>query len=279
MGQLREQMVMEMQLRNLTPKTIEDYTRQLVLYTKHFGRSPAELDEAAIRQYLHYLLVEKKLSWSSVNVSYSALRFFYEKTLNRPWNVAKLPRPKTGSKLPVILAEAELRALFAALPNEKHRLVLMLTYAAGLRVSETAHLKLTDLDSQRMQIRVSQGKGRKDRYTLLSPVLLPQLRDYYRQYKPQVYLFEGRTPGEPLAIETIQKIFKQAQAKAGITKQASVHTLRHCFATHLMENGVDVFTIKNLMGHRSIQTTLRYVHIRQEHLQRVVSPLDKILGA
>lgn len=277
MGQLRDRMVMEMQLRNYSDKTIKDYTRHIVWYTKYFGCSPAELGEAEIKRYLHQLLVERELSWSYVNVSYSALQFLYEKTLKRPWNVEKIPRPKTGLKLPEILSDKELLRLFDATNNFKHRMMLMITYAAGLRVSETANLKLSHIDSDRMQIRVEQGKGRKDRYTLLSAPLLPQLRSYYRQYRPLTYLFEGKKPGAPFSTETIQKVFKRAKESAGIKKQATVHTLRHCFATHLMENGVDLLTIKKLMGHRSIQTTLRYVRIGHEHLGTVVSPLDKLL--
>ena len=277
MGQLRDQMVMEMQLRNYSKKTIEDYTRHIVWYTKYFGRSPAELGEAEIKQYLHHLLVDREVSWSYVNVAYSALQFLYEKTLKRCWNVEKIPRPKTGFKLPEILSEQELLRLFDATDNFKHRMILMVTYAAGLRVSETAKLKLSHIDSDRLQIRVDQSKGRKDRYTLLSAPLLPELRRYYRHYRPQIYLFEGKKPGAPLATETIQKVFKGAKESAAITKKATVHTLRHCFATHLMENGVDLLTIKKLMGHRSIQTTLRYVHVRHEHVRAVVSPLDKLL--
>lgn len=277
MGQLRDQMVMEMQLRNYSDKTIKDYTRHVVWYTKYFGCSPAELGEPEIKRYLHHLLVERELSWSYVNVSYSALQFLYKKTLKRPWNVEQIPRPKTGLQLPEILSDKELLRLFDATNNFKHRMLLMITYAAGLRVSETAHLKLSHLDSDRLQIRVEQGKGRKDRYTLLSAPLLPELRRYYRHYRPLTYLFEGNKPGVPLATETIQKVFKAARESAGIKKPATVHTLRHCFATHLMENGVDLLTIRKLMGHRSIQTTLRYVRVRQEHIRTVVSPLDQLL--
>lgn len=277
MGQLRDQMVMEMQLRNYSDKTIEDYTRHIVWYTKYFGCSPAELGEADIKRYLHHLLVERQLSWSSVNVSYSALQFLYEKTLKRRWNVAKIPRPKGGLKLPEILSDKELVRLFEATHNLKHRMMLMITYAAGLRISETTNLKLSHIDSDRMQIRVEQGKGRKDRYTLLSAPLLPALRRYYRHYRPLKYLFEGNKPGLPLATESIRKVFRAAKELAGIKKQATVHTLRHCFATHLMENGVDLLTIRQLMGHRSIKTTMRYVRIRHEHIQTVVSPLDKLM--
>jgi integrase/recombinase XerD len=279
MGQLRDQMVMEMKLRNYSDKTIENYTQHIVWYTKYFGCSPTELGEAEIKQYLHHLIVERELSWSYVNVSYSALQFLYEKTLKRRWNVAKIPRPKSGLKLPEILSDKELLRLFASTNNFKHRMMLMITYAAGLRISETVNLKLSHIDSDRMQIRVEQGKGRKDRYTLLSAPLLPELRNYYRHYHPLKYLFEGKKPGVPLSTETIRKVFRAAKESAGIKKQATVHTLRHCFATHLMENGVDLLTIRKLMGHRSIKTTMRYVRIRHEHMRTVVSPLDKLLGS
>jgi len=277
MGQLRAKMVMEMQLRNLSPNTIEDYARQVVLFTKYYGRSPAELGETEIKQYLHHLLVNQKLSWSSVNVCYSALRFFYEKTLKRPWNVENIPRPKTGTILPEILSDNELIRLFDALKNFKHRIILMTIYSAGLRVSEVTRLKPAHIDSDRMLIRVEQSKGRKDRYTVLSGVLLPELRNYYQQFRPQTWLFEGRIPGQALSVETVQRIFKNAKEAAGIRKRASVHTLRHCFATHTMEDGTNLFRIKELMGHRSIQTTLHYVHVRREYLRQAVSPLDTLL--
>lgn len=277
MGQLREKMVMEMQLRNLSAKTIEDYTRQIVWYTKHYGRSPAKLGDSEIKQYLHHLLVNQKLSWSSVNVCYCALRFFYEKTLKRPWNVENIPRPKTGTILPEILSDPELIRLFDAPKNFKHRIMLMTIYSAGLRVSEVTRLKPAHIDSDRMLIRVEQSKGRKDRYTLLSGALLPELRNYYQQFRPRTYLFEGRTPARALSVETVQRIFKKAKEIAGIRKKASVHTLRHCFATHLMENGTDIFRIKEFMGHRSIQTTLHYIHVRREHLRQATSPLDTLM--
>jgi integrase/recombinase XerD len=266
-----------MQLRNFSPQTVKSYTQQMLWYTQYFGRSPAELGEAEIKQYLHYLLVTRKLNWSSVNVCYCALRFFYETTLKRPWNVENIPRPKTGTILPEILSDIELIRLFDAPKNFKHRIILMTTYSAGLRVSEVTRLKPAHIDSDRMLIRVEQSKGRKDRYTLLSAALLPELRSYYQQFRPQTYLFEGRTPGQALSPDTIQSIFQRARESAGILKKASVHTLRHCFATHLMENGTDIFRIKEFLGHSSIQTTLRYIHVRREYLRKAASPLDTLL--
>jgi integrase/recombinase XerD len=277
MGQLHHKMVMEMQLRNLSPNTIEDYTRQMVGYCKYFGRSPAELGDTEIKEYLHHLLVVRELSWSSVNVCYCALRFFYVKVMKYPWNVENIPRPKTGTILPEILSDNELIRLFNVLTNFKHRIILMTIYSAGLRVGEVTRLKPAHIDSDRMLIRVEQSKGRKDRYTLLSASLLPELRTYYQQFRPRTWLFEGRTPGKAITVETVQRIFKKAREAAGIRKKASVHTLRHCFATHLMENGTDIFRIKEFMGHRSIQTTLRYIHVRREYLRQAASPLDILL--
>ena len=278
MSPLRSKMVMEMQLRNLSSNTIEDYTRQMVEYAKYFGRSPAELGEREIKEYLHHLLVIRGLSWSSVNVCYCALRFFYVKVMKHPWNVENIPRPKTGTLLPEILSDNEIIRLFDASKNFKHRIILMTIYSAGLRVSEVTRLKPAHIDSDRMLIRIEQSKGRKDRYTLLSAALLPELRSYYQQFRPRTWLFEGKTPGQAISVETVQRVFKKAKDVAGIQKKASVHTLRHCFATHLMENGTDIFRIKEFMGHRSIQTTLRYIHVRREHLRRAQSPLDTLLA-
>jgi integrase/recombinase XerD len=276
MGKLHDQMLMEMELRNFSPKTIKAYLWNMKAYTRHFMKSPTEMGETEIKQYLHYLKVVKKVSYSNINIAYSALRFFYVDTLHREWQVEKIPRPKVGRKLPVVLSREALQKLFAATPNLKHRVILMTTYSAGLRVSEVAHLKITDIDSQRMQIRVEQGKGQKDRYTLLSKELLPELRDYYLQYKPTTWLFEGKGGNVPLSVGTIQKIFKTAKTNAGIHQPATVHTLRHCFATHLLEDGTDIFTLRELLGHKSIHTTLRYIHIQRDHIQKVVSPLDRM---
>jgi len=278
MPTLREQMIMEMELRNLAQRTIKDYVEHVARFAKHYNCSPNKLGDKHIREYLHYLLAEKKFSWSYVNVTYCALKFLYKNVLHRPWNIDTIPPPKTGVKLPEILSEEEVACLLKAPTNLKHKMILMVAYSGGLRVSEIVNLKLTDIDSKRMLIRVEQGKGRKDRYTLLSEPLLTELRLYYKRFKPQHYLFEGRIPGKPLSTATPQAVFNQAKTAAGIKKNVRFHTLRHCFATHLMEAGVDIFTIKNLMGHRSIQTTLRYVRVRHEHLQKVVSPLDKLLG-
>lgn len=280
MGILKEQMLMEMELRNFRPNTIYAYTRQMESYTRLFGKAPDLMGELEVRKYLHHLKKVKGVSSSNINIAYCALRFFYVKTLHRDWNVDRIPRPKTEKRLPNILARSELRRLFDSIENLKHRAMLLTSYSGGLRVSETANLKLTDIDSKRMLIRVDQGKGAKDRYTLLSELALEALRDYYLKYRPKVWLFPGRSENEDCAINvsTIQQVFKTAKTKAGIKKPASVHTLRHCFATHLLEDGVDLFTIKDLMGHRSLSTTIKYIHLQRRNLKKIFSPLDNLGG-
>lgn len=177
----------------------------------------------------------------------------------------------------MVLSLCEVKAIFDVIANLKHRVILMTTYSGGFRVSEVAHLRVTDIDSKRMQIRVEQGKGKKDRYTLLSPALLEHLRTYWRYYHPTTWLFPGNRNDKPVGITTIQKVFKNAKKKARINKPATVHTLRHSFATHLLESGVDVFTIQKLLGHTSLHTTSIYIHIQRKNLQKIVNPLDQIL--
>ncbi|MEZ6230978.1 MAG: phage integrase N-terminal SAM-like domain-containing protein [Candidatus Brocadiaceae bacterium] len=180
MGKLREQMVEEMELRNFSPKTIKAYLGHMVAFTRLLGKSPAEMGEGEVRRYLQYLRKEKRVSWSNINIAYSALKFFYVETLLREFAIKKIPRPKGEKKLPVVLSLSEVKEIFDVIANMKHRVILMTTYSGGFRVSEVAHLKVTDIDSKRMQIRVDQGKGKKDRYTLLSPALLEHLRTYWR---------------------------------------------------------------------------------------------------
>ncbi len=219
MGVLRDQMQMDMELRNLSPRTIQAYVWHVAAYTRLFGRSPAEMGEEQIRSYLHYLRTERKVSWSNVNIAYSALKFFYVNTLHRDWRVDKIPRPKKEKKLPVVLSPSEVKRIFDAVGDLKHRVILMTIYSAGLRVSEVAHLKVTDIDSQRMQIRVDQGKGKKDRYTLLSETLLKDLREYWSVNRPQTWLFPGGKKGHPILECTIQKVFKEAKKKPASPSQ------------------------------------------------------------
>jgi len=279
MGKLREQMKMDLKLKGYSPKTQAAYLGYMKNFVRYFGRSPAKIGEKEIREYLYHLVTEKDLGDSSINSAYSALKFFYKTTLCRDWNVAKIPRRKPEKKLPVVLDGSEIKQLLAVTINLKHRVLLMITYSAGLRVSETAHLKVSDVDSKRMQLRVAQGKGKKDRYALLSSVTLNLLRDYWRQYRPFSWLFPGYSPDRPISTRSIQKVFEKAKQKAGIKKPATVHTLRHSFATHLLEAGTDIYRVQKLMGHTSPKTTAIYIHLRRQDLLKVVSPLDSLLDS
>ena len=279
MGKLREQMKMDLKLKGYSPKTQTAYLGYMKNFAQYFGRSPAKMGEEEIRKYLYYLVTEKQVSTSSINGAYSALKFFYQTVLQGNWNIAKIPRTKVRKKLPIVLDGSEIKQLFAVTANLKHRALLMTTYSAGLRVSETAYLKVSSIDSKRMQLRIAQGKGNKDRYTLLSPVTLDLLRDYWRQYRPFSWLFPGRSPDRPISTRAIQKVFENAKRKAGIKKPATVHTLRHSFATHLLEAGTDIYRVQKLMGHTTPKTTTIYIHLRRQDLLKVVSPLDSLLDS
>jgi len=268
-------MINEMSLRRFAPKTQKAYVTAVAGLARHYKQSPEKIDKQMIQDYLLYLMQERKMSWSSCNVAVSGLRFFYTQTLGMDAMFLSIPPRKSDSILPEILSAEELERLFSVLTNQKHKTLLMTTYAAGLRVSEVIGLKVTDIDSGRMMIRVTQGKGRKDRYTILSVRLLEQLRMYYRAYRPAVWLFySGENTKRHVSVNTAQRVYNQAKDKAGITKGKGIHTLRHCFATHLLEAGVDLRTIQMLMGHSCITTTITYLQVTRKHLGSVKSPLD-----
>lgn len=271
---LKEQMIMDLELKGYSPKTQTAYLRYMKDFTQHLGKSPEKMDEAEIKEYLHFLITQKKASQSTVSCAYSALKFFYETTLHQDWGILKIPRIKTNRQLPIILARSEVKDLLEVTTNLKHRAILMTTYAAGLRVSETAHLKINDIDSKRMQIRVEQGKGKKDRYTLLSEINLSLLRSYWKIYQPKTWLFPGNPPENSISTRSIQHILEKARQKAGIQKKICVHSLRHSFATHLLEAGTDIYYIQQLMGHASVKTTTIYIHLRNQDALKVSSPLD-----
>jgi len=274
MGKLREQMKGDLELRGLSPHTRDNYLRHVSQFSRHYGRSPCHLGEKEIKEYLLYLLREKKVSTATVNQCYHALKFLYERTLNRVWVMAMIPRVRRLKQLPVVLDKEEVESLFTVTENLKHRAILMLIYSSGLRLTEAAHLKVTDIDSKRMLIRIKQGKGRKDRYTILSKAALEVLREYWSQYRPKDWLFAGRFPGKPLTGRSIQRVLIKAKDLAGIKKPATVHTLRHSFATHLLEAGTDLYHIQLLLGHRTLNTTTIYLHVSRKELARIVSPLD-----
>lgn len=277
MSKLREQMKMDMDLKGFSQKTKDAYIRHVEKFVHHYKRSPEELGDIEIKEYLHYLLTEKKLSQSYNSAAYSALRFLYETTLKRNWDGYKIPRSKKGRKLPVVLSREEVKKIFDVTNNLKHKAILMTIYAAGLRVSEAANLKVDNVDSTRMQLRIEGAKGNKDRYTLLSTTNLNILRQYYSLYHPHKWLFCGAGGFNPINVRTIQRVFKNSINKAGITKNVSVHTLRHSFATHLLDSGADVYHIQRLMGHSTIQTTSVYIHISQKDSLKLVSPLETVM--
>lgn len=275
MGALRKQMEADMALRGLAYRTRQAYVESVAKCAKFYGKSPDQITESESQSYLLHLLTERKLAHSSCNVVASALQFFYRVTLKRRETEFCLPRPKVPQRLPQILSREEVASLFEHTPNLKHRAFLMTTYGGGLRLLEACHLKVSDLDSDRMTIRVEQGKGAKDRYTLLSPRLLNELRRYWIAERPALWLFPSpRIPDRPMNPHSAQRIFYAAKDRAGITKQCGMHGLRHAFATHLLEAGEDVHTIQRLLGHGSLSTTARYFHLAQKHLSGATSPLD-----
>ena len=274
MTSLRQKMIKEMTVREFSPRTQEAYLSAITGLAKHYKQSPDKITKGMIREYLLYLLQERKLAWSSRNVVVSGLRFFYSHTIGKKSISLSIPPRKKVTQLPEILSSEELESLFAALSNQKHRTLLMTTYSAGLRLSEVVNLRVADIDSKRMMIRVQQGKGRKDRYTVLSKRLLTELRSYWKMYRPSVWLFYGMKKSRSLTGRTAQVIYYNAKKKAGITKGKGIHMLRHCFATHLLEAGVDLRTIQMLMGHTSIMTTMTYLQVTKKQISSTQSPLD-----
>jgi integrase/recombinase XerD len=276
MSELRTKMKMDLELRGYSPATMEYYIGNVMRFAQHFKKSPDLLGENEIYEYLHYCITEKNLSEGTVNLVHSALKFFYTKTLGRDWRVEKLARIKERRKLPVVLSQDEVKSIFDATENLKHKAMLMTIYAAGLRVSEVANLKVTDIDSKNMQIFIRNSKGKKDRYVILSKVNIEILREYWKQYHPKTYLFGSRFGDDAVSVRTIQVVFKEARDKAGVKKAATVHTLRHSFATHLLEAGTDICYIQRLLGHTCINTTTIYLHLRRMDLLNITSPLDTL---
>ncbi len=276
MTPLRQRMIEDMKLRNYAPRTIEVYIDRVATFAKHFHKSPERLKAADVRAYLLFLVQEKKASWSYYGQAICALRFLYRVTLGKDWVVERVASPRKGQKLPVVLSLAEVARFFEGITRLKHRAILMTAYAAGLRVSEVTTLRVDDIDSQRMVIRVRQGKGHKDREVMLSPRLLTVLRAYWKANRPTSFLFPGNASGRPITPRTVQKACRDARAAAGLGKHVTVHTLRHSFATHLLEGGTDIRTIQVLLGHRSLRTTAVYTHVSAATLQATQSPLDRL---
>jgi len=274
MTDLRRRMIRTIKLRGFSSKTQEAYVSAIAKLAHYYKKPPDQLSPDELQQYLYYLLQERELSWSSCNVVLSAMRFFYSEVLN--WDRLSLgigPRKRPG-RLPEVLSHQELKRLFECATNLRDRTLLMTAYSAGLRVGELVRLRIKHIESDRMLIRVEQGKGAKDRYTLLSSSLLTILRNYWRVYRPSEWLFADRSGKHPLSISSAQKAYNVARRAAKLTKGRGIHTLRHCFATHLLESGLDLRTIQMLMGHKNIQTTLVYLQVRRHHLDMTSERLD-----
>jgi site-specific recombinase XerD len=274
MTPLRQRMLEDMEIRNLSHNTQLSYLQQVSSFARYFQRSPETLGPDEIRAYQVHLTTERKLAPGSLCIIASALRFVYKVTLKRAWVDAVIPLPKKPFKLPVILSREEVARFFESIASRKHRTILMTAYAAGLRVSEVTRLKITDIDSQRMMIRVEQGKNRKDRYVMLSPQLLEILRTYWQTTRPKQWLFPGDMPGQPISTSAVQQACQKAHRVCGIKKPLTPHSLRHGFATHLLEAGTDVRKIQLLMGHRSLASTARYLKVATTTVCATTSPFD-----
>jgi integrase/recombinase XerD len=270
---LRQRMIDDMTMRNLSPNTQETYIRSVAQFSAFHRRSPDQLGVEHLRAF-HLHLVSRGLVANSIGVKMAALRFFYSTTLRQPDIAAEIPVPRRTDHLPTVLAREEVERLLKAVGDRKLRTALMTIYSAGLRISEAMRLTAHDIDSARMVICVRQGKGSKDRYTVLSKQLLGILRDYWRATRPSHWLFPGRNPSRPMTKRTLQLACQRAAKAAGLSKSVTVHTLRHSFATHLLEQGVDIRVIQDLLGHRHIKTTVGYARVAVDLIRQVQSPLE-----
>lgn len=278
MTKLRQRMLEDMQIRNLSKATQKRYLYRVAAFSKYFRRSPEQLGPEEIRRYQVYLLNDKKLSSSTLNVTVCALRFLYKVTLKRNWDLDRIPHARREKKLPVVLSPEEVVQFLQAVKSMKYRTILVTAYSAGLRVSEVTRLKVRDIDSRRMIIRVEQGKGGKDRYVMLSRKLLDLLREYWKAHRPTYWLFPGGVPHRPASAATVREVCHKAYLVSGLSKHVTPHTLRHSFATHLLEAGENLRTIQLLLGHRSVASTARYTHVAVSNIHHTTSPLDSLPG-
>jgi integrase/recombinase XerD len=276
MTALRRRMIEDMTLRNFAARTITVYVERVVTFAQYFHKSPARLGPEHIRGYLLHLIQEQHVSWSYYNQARCALQFLYRITMGQEWVVEDVVCPKQPRKLPVVLSLQEVARFLGAITHIKHRAILMTAYAAGLRVSEVTRLRVADIDSQRMVLRIRQAKGQKDRFVVLSPRLLKLLREYWKAVRPSDFLFPGARPDQPITSGSVHRVCRAARERCGLGKHVTVHTLRHSFATHLLEDGTDLRTIQILLGHRSLSTTARYLHVATAALRSTRSPLDRL---
>lgn len=273
MSKLRNQLLQEMQFRNYSPRTIESYLSCLSKLSRHYGQCPSKISIDQVKSYLHYYVTSKQASVSFVNQTISVVKLLYVSILKRDWDPMTIARPRREKRLPVVLSKEEINRVLEATINLKHRCILMLAYSSGLRIGEIINLKVHDIDSSRMQVRVCRGKGKKDRYTILSGSTLALLRRYYTYYRPRYWLIEGPT-FKQYSTTSIQKIFKKSCEKINLNKDVYFHCLRHSFATHLLEQGVSIQILQHLLGHSNPRTTCVYLHVQQYSLDKVTSPLD-----
>ena len=279
MTHLRKMMLEELQRRNYSPCTVRCYIHAVEDFARYFQRPPNRLGPRHIRQYQAHLISERKLTANTVILRLAALRFFYIKTLRRSWSVEETPYPKKVLRLPTVLSQEEVAQLIDAARLPFHRILLMTLYGTGARRAEVTHLQVSDIDSQRMVVHIRGGKGRKDRDVMLSERLLAALREYWWCYKPKTWLFPGNrwhTGTQPIAGKVLWTACHEAAQRAGITKSVHPHTLRHSFATHLLEAGADLRTIQMLLGHRDLEETTIYLHLSERHLNATASPLDSL---
>jgi integrase/recombinase XerD len=276
MTPLRRRFIDDLRVRNFSPKTVHAYVAGVVRFARHFGRSPAELGAEEVRSFQLHLL-ERRATWSLYNQTVCALRFLYGVTLNRSEVVHAIPYGKRPKTLPSVLSPEEVVRLIEAARPGRERLMVQTAYACGLRINELLHLRVADIDSARMVVVVRQGKGRKDRLVPLSQRLLSELRGYWRAHRPATWLFPGLTQDRPLSDGAVYRQFQQLIARVGFRKRVTCHTLRHSFATHLLEAGVDLRTLQALLGHSQLRATVCYLHISTRHLRRMPSLLDLLV--
>ena len=275
MTPLRKRLIEDMMVRNFAPATQSTYVSQISMFARYFDRSPELLGPEEIRCYQVYLATEKKLAPSSISTAVAALRFLYNETLHKHWVLEEvLPAPHIPHSLPVVLSPEQVLQFLEGVPHIKHRTIMTTCYATGLRISESIHLKPCHIDSQRMVIRVEQGKGQRDRYVMLSVRLLELLRHWWRTERPQHWLFPGKSADKPITRHAVEKACQEAHSRSGISKPITPHSFRHAFAVHMLENGTDVRTIQLLLGHRSLATTANYLRIATTKVCSATSPLD-----